>query len=119
MFVETLHGVAERIDGVRCLMLVGRDGMVVASTGGADRDEAESLAATYVDLLRRIDKGHEECGLRGLREWISGLDDAWVVLRAVTPQYLLLAWTSPDALLGRLRFELRKAASTLEPELRD
>lgn len=117
MFTEVLRGVAERLDGVRCLLLVGRDGMVVASTGTAPRDESETLAATFVDLLRRIDKGHEECGLEGLREWITGLDDAWVVVRTVTPQYVLVAWTTTEALLGRVRFELRKAASAIEPEL--
>jgi hypothetical protein len=38
-------------------------------------------------------------------------------MRAVTGQYLLVAIVDGTGSLGRARFELRKAAAALEPEL--
>ena len=117
MFVDILRGASERVEGIRSVFLVGSDGMVVARVGSGDRDTVELIAATYGDLLQRVTKTHLENDLSPIREWITGFEDGWIVLRSVSNSYSLLAWTQPEAILGQVRFEMRKASSLLLPEL--
>ena len=61
--------------------------------------------------------GREEAPLGEPVELIMTSDRGTVLLRLVTPEYGLLVVLAPGGSLGRARFELRKAASRVRPEL--
>jgi predicted regulator of Ras-like GTPase activity (Roadblock/LC7/MglB family) len=114
---ETLAGVAAAIDGTRAVLLVGMDGMVVAGKGEDGDLPWDLVVASYADLVRRVASVHREAGIEKPAELVVVAADAALVLRTVTPEYALLAVLPPGGSLGRARFELKKAASRILPEL--
>jgi predicted regulator of Ras-like GTPase activity (Roadblock/LC7/MglB family) len=118
VFDEVLSCLVDRVEGVRVAILSGFDGMVVAQSGsGPDDPPADLLAATLADLFRKVEAAHREAGLPPPREMTAGSADGTLAARAVTQEYLLIALLGPGGGLGRLRFELRRAAVRIEPEL--
>jgi predicted regulator of Ras-like GTPase activity (Roadblock/LC7/MglB family) len=117
MLDETLARVTESAEGARTTLLVGMDGMVVAGAGDTGELPRELLVASYADLLRRIGSVHREAGIQDPDEMVVTGPDITLVIRRVTPEYALLMVLAPGGSLGRARFELRKAASVIQPEL--
>jgi len=114
---ETLAGVAAAVEGARAVLLVGMDGMVVAGKGEDDDLPWDLVVASYADLVRRVGSVHREAGIGSPAELVVTASDATLVFRVVTPEYALLAVLPPGGSLGRTRFELRRAASRILPEL--
>jgi len=117
MFDEVLAKVLGELDGARCVLLTGSDGVVVASAVAKDGPAPDVVAASLADLFRKAGAAHRDAGFAPPRELTSGGSSGQSVLRAVTPEYLLVAVLDGIGGLGRTRFELRKAAAALEPEL--
>jgi predicted regulator of Ras-like GTPase activity (Roadblock/LC7/MglB family) len=117
VFDEVLKRIMETVDGVTCVLLAGRDGMVVAAAVGEGGPSADLIAASMADLFRKAGAALADAELGAPAEMILGGAAGQVVLREVAPGYLLAASIAPNASLGRTRFELRKAATALEPEL--
>jgi predicted regulator of Ras-like GTPase activity (Roadblock/LC7/MglB family) len=117
MFDETLAKVKAAVAGARAVLLVGMDGMIVAGDGETGDLPWDLVVASYADLFRRIGSIHREAGIDDPAELVVTTPAATLVLRAVTPEYALLMVLAPGGSLGRARFELRKAASQVQPEL--
>ena len=116
MFDEVLAKVLGKLEGARCVLLAGSDGVVVASAVAKDGPAPEIVAATLADLFRRAGIAHCDAGFAPPKELTSGGSSGQSVVRAVTSEYLLVAVLDGLAELGRTRFELRKAAAALAPE---
>ena len=119
MLDETLGKATESAEGALATLLVGMDGMIVAGSGDAGELPRELLVASYSDLLRRIGSINREAGIQDPVELVVTGPDVALVIRKVTAEYALLMLLSPGGSLGRARFELRKAASAIQPELTD
>ena len=117
MFDDVLKGVLNRVDGAGCVLLASRDGMVVASAARPGGASADLVAAGMADLFRKTVGALRDAELGAARELTAGGGDGHVALREVIPGYLLAVSLAPGGSLGRARYELRKAASLLEPEL--
>jgi predicted regulator of Ras-like GTPase activity (Roadblock/LC7/MglB family) len=91
--------------------------MVVSATGDHAGEALELIAASYMDLARRAGEAGREVGLDPPREMTLSGAAGSVVIRAMSEGYGLVAVLQPDSLVGRARFELRKLASRLGPEL--
>jgi predicted regulator of Ras-like GTPase activity (Roadblock/LC7/MglB family) len=117
MINEILAGVLHEVDGAKCVVLAGLDGLVVASAVASGGPEPDPIAACLVELFRRVVAAHRDAGLVPPTEFSSGGTDEQAALRAVTGQYVLLAVVDGATALGLARFELRKAAAALRPEL--
>lgn len=117
MFDEVLAKVLGEIEGARCVLLTGSDGVVVASAVAKDGPAPDIVAASLADLFRKAGIANCDAGFAPPKELTSGGPSGQSVLRAVTPEYLLVAVLDGLAEFGRTRFELRKAAAALEPEL--
>jgi predicted regulator of Ras-like GTPase activity (Roadblock/LC7/MglB family) len=117
MFDDVLAKVLGEIEGARCVLLTGSDGVVVASVVAKNGPAPDVVAASLADLFRKAGTAHSDAGFAPPRELTLGGSSMQSVLRAVTPEYLLVAVLDGIAGLGRTRFELRKAAAVLEPEL--
>ena len=117
MFDEVLKRVLAAVEGARCVLLAGQDGMVVAAAVARDGPAPDMVAASLADLFRKVVAAHRDAGLVPPVEFTSGGSSGQAALRAVTAEYLLVAVVDGLGSLGRTRFELRKAAAALEPEL--
>jgi predicted regulator of Ras-like GTPase activity (Roadblock/LC7/MglB family) len=117
LFEDSLRKALDAVAGARTAMVVDRDGMVVSAVGEHTGDALELIAASYMDLGRRAAQSGREAGLEPPREMTLSGSSGAVVLRSIGQGYALLIVLEPDSLIGRARFELRKLASRLEPEL--
>lgn len=117
MFKEVLSEILERVDGAGCVLLSGRDGVLVASASREGAPAPDAIAASMADLYRKAGTALEDAGFGLPVELSVGAGAGHVVLREVTADYLLAASLGPGGSLGRVRFELRRAAAVLEPEL--
>ena len=117
MFDEVLTDVLEHVDGASCVLLAGRDGVVVAAVVRDGGPSPDALAAAMAELLRKADSASRDAELGPTGELTVGGVKGHIVLREVTSDYLIATSLFPNGSLGRARFELRKAATVLEPEL--
>lgn len=117
MFDEILERFLSVVAGAQCVVLAGRDGMVVASAAREGGPAPDLIAASITDLFRKAGKAFRDEGLGSPAELAIGGGHGHVVLREVTSDYLLATALSSGESLGRARFELRKAAAELTPEL--
>jgi predicted regulator of Ras-like GTPase activity (Roadblock/LC7/MglB family) len=117
VFDEVLRHVLDQVEGASCVLLAGRDGVVVAAAVRDGGPSPEAIAAAMSELLRRADSASRDAELGSTGELTVGGAAGHVVLREVASGYLLAAALAPHAILGRARFELRKAAMILHPEL--
>ncbi len=117
MLDETLANVKAVVQGARAVLLVGMDGMIVAGKGDDADLPWDLVVASYADHFRRATAFHREAGTEGPIEFVTSSASAAVVFRSVTTDYALLAVLPPAGSLGRARFELRKAAGLILPEL--
>ena len=118
MLDDILKNVVDSLRGIRSMVLVDRDGMLVSMAGDAGDGSLELLAASYTDIARKLASIHGEAGLDCPREMVAVMGSAGAVLyHQVTPDYGVIVLLDPDATLGRVRFELRKAANRLLDEV--
>jgi predicted regulator of Ras-like GTPase activity (Roadblock/LC7/MglB family) len=117
VFDEVLRRVIDGLDDAQCVVLVGTDGVVVAAASRDGGPPPDVIAASAADLFRKVGSVRRDEGFGGTDEVAAGGDRGHIVLREVVPGYLLAASLAAGRSLGRARFELRKAAADLEPEL--
>lgn len=117
MLDDTLKRIADPDLGFRGLYLIGLDGMPVAGSGPLDGLSVEDLVASYADLLRKVADCHRDVELGEPSEVVVSADGARVVLRTLTDEYGLMAVLDGEAILGRARHEMTRAARELAPEL--
>jgi predicted regulator of Ras-like GTPase activity (Roadblock/LC7/MglB family) len=114
---DLLSAIGDRIGGVRGVCLLALDGVVVASAGWKSPADREAVAASYAELLRKAAEAGREASLDAPMELITTTLRGTVLLRVVHPDYAVAVLLAPEASLGRVRYELRKSAGTLLPEL--
>ncbi|MBZ5637914.1 MAG: hypothetical protein LAO51_04060 [Acidobacteriia bacterium] len=117
MLDETLAALLTSVQGARAALLIGSDGIIVAGDGGGGDLPWDLVVASYADLLRRVGLVNREAGIEEPTELVVNAPSVTLVIRRVTPEYGLLMALAPCGSLGRARFELRKAASRIQPEL--
>jgi len=116
-FAEALSGILRRTDGALAAAVVASDGMVVHAEGNTGSPDLSLLTAHCSDLLRRSSSAGEECGLGATAELIQKTGSNALLVRAVNDQYCLMLLLDTGGLVGRGRWELRKAAGSLRMEL--
>lgn len=117
MFDDVLNRILDGVEGATCALLAGRDGVVVSAAVRGQGPSPDAIAAAMADLFRKAGNALRDADLGAAGELALGGEGGFVVLREVAPGYLLAACLESLGSLGRARFELRKAASELEPEL--
>ncbi|HEX4825187.1 MAG TPA: roadblock/LC7 domain-containing protein [Candidatus Polarisedimenticolaceae bacterium] len=117
MLDEVLGRVMTGVDGARCIVLAARDGVVVAARARNGAPSPELIAASMADLFEKVGSTFDREGLGAAAEVAVGGVDGHVMMRAVTPDYLLAIALAAGGSLGRARWELRRAAADLVAEL--
>lgn len=117
MLDEVLEEIEERAPGFRGAAVVGMDGVPLVKRSAPDGPDLDLCAAEYATLLRSASglSSHEEAGpFLGLSTRL----EAWSLLaEQVSDDYFVLLLVSGQGAVGRGRYELRRAAIRLLPEL--
>lgn len=116
MFNETLKEIADRMQEVHCVLLMGMDGMPIDKVTRNKSTNVESISAEFTALLRVTRQTSNEVEAGELDEVVVLSNDLIVVMKAITKEYFLMLILPHDANLGRARFELKKAKYELEKE---
>jgi predicted regulator of Ras-like GTPase activity (Roadblock/LC7/MglB family) len=117
MLDEVVNGALEATDGAVAVLLFDKDGMIVARRGPAEGPSWELIAASWTDLLRRVEAANREAGREPPTELIMVSAGFTLVMRPVASGYALALALGPEGIVGRARYELAKAAERLRPEL--
>lgn len=117
MYLERLSTISSRVEGALALSLVAADGMPVESFSSDPGLDLESIAAEMVAQARTIAQQQRELSVGEIRQLTIAGDALTFVLSALGHGHWLLAALSPEASLGRARFELKRATLLFENDL--
>ncbi len=117
IFRDTLKGIAKRVEGVKGLALIGRDGITLESVAPTADSPLETVAAEISGILKHLNV--EESGLDSgsIEQFSIESAGSILLLVAVSSEYYLLVLLSREGNFGRARYEARRAAVSLEKEL--
>lgn len=100
-----------RVDGVIGSLLVGKDGLVVASTL-LDEEDAEILGAMSAAVFGEIDKATRRLGVGNLVDSIIDAKDGSILLLEAK-DLILVVITQRTVNLGLVKMEMRRAAKRI------
>jgi len=100
-----------RVDGVVGSLLVGKDGLVVASTL-LDPADAEILGAMSAAVYAEIDKATNRIGVGELTDAIINARDGMVMMLE-SHELILVVITHRTVNIGLVKMEMRKAAGRI------
>lgn len=115
-FTEALKAIAAKVPETQVVMVMGTDGIAIEKLVVRPDPNLEAVAAEYTTLLRDSLSAASDTGLGQLQELSVVTERLTALLISITPEYFLFAALSPGAVLGRARFAMRIAGSTLERE---
>jgi predicted regulator of Ras-like GTPase activity (Roadblock/LC7/MglB family) len=116
MFAVTLKDIANKLDDLECVMLVGTDGLPIEKVVRKETLNVELLVAEFTTILRNTAQTASEVEAGPLDELILLTERVVVLIKAITAEYFLMIILSEGANIGRARFELKKAKYILEKE---
>ena len=117
VFQDILRRIAERVEGTRAVSLVGVDGIPIDSYGRFEGLSVESMAAELGAFVKSAQSPNAAAPAGRIEQLALVTDRAIAILSRVTEEYYLLLLLSREGNFGRGRFELRRAALSLEKEL--
>lgn len=117
MFDEVLESILSKVEGTQAAVVMGMDGISIATLAPSDSVNIEALAAEYSSLLKGTTFTTQEIGLGAIEELVVSSERHIIVVRMITPEYFVLVLLDKNGNIGRTRFELRKAKFVLEKEL--
>src|SRR5438067_13386438 len=103
-----------RVDGVIGSLLVGKDGLVVASTL-MDEEDAEILGAMSAAVFGEIDKATKRIGGGMLLDSIMDAEESSILMLGVK-ELILGVITQRMNNLGRVKLEMRSASTRTSEE---
>jgi predicted regulator of Ras-like GTPase activity (Roadblock/LC7/MglB family) len=115
-FRERLERICARVDGALGAVIIAEDGIVVERHVVDPSLDVEMASVEFVGAAREIRRATAAIDAGELEELIVTNSGRITVLRLVGPGYYLLLHLAPTALVGRGRYELRRAAHELAGE---
>ncbi|UXD21600.1 dynein regulation protein LC7 [Ignicoccus pacificus DSM 13166] len=106
-----------RVEGVNAALVISKDGFAIdfVVSGGAEIDP-ESIAAMLVTIHGAVKRFGEEFNL-GKVELVTAEYEKGKVLLADIEDAIVVLITEKDALLGRVRFELKRQKDRIQAAL--
>jgi len=112
--VEDILDKLLRIGGVEGALVVGKDGLVIASSGSFSPDP-DSFGANIAELINHFDTMLQAKG--GTQKVTVNQDQGLLQLTAINEVTYLVAQASANTNVGRLRLESDQVASALGEQL--
>lgn len=117
IFTERLNRIMQVVEGARALAVIGRDGIAIERLATSEEPNLDVATAQFTDIAKKLQIANVEMEAGALREMMEKTDRYIVLMGAVTPEYFMLMILSPEASLGRARYEMRKAVAVFHDEL--
>lgn len=117
IFRDTLQRIAGNVEGTLAVSIVGLDGIPIDFTTPEQTVSIEEVAAELGAFVKRLESPRAETQSGQIRELVVAAERSVAILSRITPEYYLLLLLSGDGNVGRGRWELKKAALTLQEEL--
>jgi predicted regulator of Ras-like GTPase activity (Roadblock/LC7/MglB family) len=117
MLDSVLEEISRRAAGFRGVALSGMDGVPLVRREGPGGPDLDLCSAEYAAVVRQLAGlgANESCG--ELRSIATLGADGGLLVERVTDEYFLILSLGPEAMAGQGRYELRRAALKLIPEL--
>ncbi len=116
MFLETLKDIADKLENVHCILLMGMDGLPIEKVICDETFNVEVLTAEFTTVIKVTNASTGEVEAGDLDEILILSDKMILLTKSITSEYFLLLVLPQDGNLGRARFELKKAKYILEKE---
>jgi predicted regulator of Ras-like GTPase activity (Roadblock/LC7/MglB family) len=116
MFLQTLREIAERLEDVHCVLLMGMDGLPVEKVIRDDTYNIDALTAEFTTVVKVTTASAGEVQAGALEEILILSEKMILLTKSITNDYFLLLVLPAGGNLGRARFELKKAKYMLEKE---
>jgi predicted regulator of Ras-like GTPase activity (Roadblock/LC7/MglB family) len=116
MFAETLKEIAQKLEDIHCILLMGIDGLPIEKVILSEAMNVEAITAEFTTILRITQHTTNEVNAGNLEEVIILSSQFMLLTKSITPEYFILLVMPHDGNLGRARFELKKAKYVLEKE---
>lgn len=105
--IRDLVATLRRFDGVMAAAVLGRDGLLIDSDANAGLD-GEQIAAHVPSILQFADELGSAASAGTLQTAILELQEATVVVAAMSAEVVLLVIVRPDANVGALVYDIRR-----------
>jgi predicted regulator of Ras-like GTPase activity (Roadblock/LC7/MglB family) len=115
-FREELERICTRVEGAVGALIVAEDGIVVERHLVNPAVDLELASVEFVGAAREMRRAMMEVEAGDLDEMYVANRGLLALLRHIGPGYYLLMFMVPTALVGRGRYELRRAAHALANE---
>ena len=115
-FRETLERICGRVEGSLGAVIIAEDGIVVERHVADPSLDLELASVELVGAAREIRRATAAVDAGELEELLVSNAGRLALLRLIGPGYYLLLHLAPTALVGRGRYELRRAAHELASE---
>ena len=112
MMVERLRNMQAAAPDIEASAVVSVDGLIMASAlqQGVEEDRVSAMSAAMLSLGERIST---ELGRKGLEQVSIKGDKGSIVLTSIGEEAVLTVLSRPDAKLGMILLEMRRAAEDL------
>ena len=115
-FREELEGICARVEGALGAVILAEDGIIVERHLVDPGIDLELASAEFAGAAREMRRGTMVVEAGELDEILVTSRARLSLLRLIGPGYYLLLLLAPGALVGRGRYELRRAAHVLANE---
>ena len=118
-FREDLLAICGRVDGALAASLMGFDGIAIETHEGKAPDglDVQTLLIEYSGIISQVRQAAETLQMGKASEVSIRTEKLVAVARPLTPDYFVVLTMSPDANVGRARYELRVAGPKLAAQL--
>lgn len=117
MLKRSLRKIVDGVQGSYGATLIGVDGLPIAEYVSQSAIDMGILGAELTMVYKNAIRLTEELRYGPLKELSLVAEKAAVICQAVTDEYYLLLALSPSALLGKGRFQLRRAVADFRDQL--
>lgn len=118
MFAETLKKVVDNVDGAIAAVIMGLDGIAVASyVKQNDRIDVNTVAMEFSFILGQVRKAGDSLQVGGLEELSIRAERLVLHCRMIAPQYFVAVAMAPEGNFGKARYLARMAQPVLVAQL--
>ena len=115
-FREELERICDRVEGALGAVILAEDGIIVERHAIDPAIDLELASAEFAGAAREMRRGTMAVDAGELDEILVTSRARLTLLRLIGPGYYLLLFMAPGALVGRGRYELRRAGHALANE---
>jgi len=115
-FREELERICARVEGALGVVILAEDGIIVERHAVDLGIDLELASAEFAGATREMRRGTMAVDAGELDEIMVTSRSRLALLRLIGPGYYLLLFLAPGALVGRGRYEMRRAAHVLANE---